>query len=87
MTIGLSGSLEDFRVLAGCREVLCEALGLQHDEVELSMGMSGDNEEAIRHGATNIRVGSTIFGARSYPPGHPSHVPEAPAGPAAGGGA
>ncbi|MEO0916841.1 MAG: YggS family pyridoxal phosphate-dependent enzyme, partial [Pseudomonadota bacterium] len=32
----------------------------------LSMGMSGDFEEAIAQGATHIRVGSAIFGARSY---------------------
>ena len=32
----------------------------------LSMGMSGDFEAAIEHGATHIRVGSAIFGARDY---------------------
>jgi PLP dependent protein len=31
---------------------------------ELSMGMSGDYETAIRFGATHIRVGTAIFGAR-----------------------
>lgn len=30
----------------------------------LSMGMSGDFEEAIAHGATHVRVGSAIFGER-----------------------
>ncbi|NNE52132.1 MAG: YggS family pyridoxal phosphate-dependent enzyme [Sulfitobacter sp.] len=30
----------------------------------LSMGMSGDFERAITHGATHVRVGSAIFGAR-----------------------
>ena len=30
----------------------------------LSMGMSGDFEKAIRQGATHVRVGSAIFGAR-----------------------
>lgn len=34
--------------------------------VELSMGMSGDFEAAIREGATMVRVGSSIFGARNY---------------------
>jgi pyridoxal phosphate enzyme (YggS family) len=33
----------------------------------LSMGMSGDFETAIAHGATHVRVGSAIFGARAYP--------------------
>ena len=32
----------------------------------LSMGMSGDFEQAIDHGATHVRVGSAIFGARAY---------------------
>ena len=34
----------------------------------LSMGMSGDFETAIMHGATHIRVGSAIFGAREGRP-------------------
>ncbi len=33
----------------------------------LSMGMSGDFETAIRHGATHVRVGTAIFGARDGP--------------------
>ena len=32
----------------------------------LSMGMSGDYEDAIRAGATMVRVGSAIFGVRHY---------------------
>ncbi|HET9647747.1 MAG TPA: YggS family pyridoxal phosphate-dependent enzyme [Microlunatus sp.] len=31
---------------------------------ELSMGMSGDFELAIRYGATTVRVGEAVFGAR-----------------------
>jgi hypothetical protein len=34
----------------------------------LSMGMSGDYEAAVRCGATIVRIGSALFGARSYPP-------------------
>lgn len=34
---------------------------------ELSMGMSGDFELAIAHGATCVRVGEAIFGARLDP--------------------
>ena len=34
---------------------------------ELSMGMSGDFELAIAHGATTVRVGQTLFGARPAP--------------------
>lgn len=32
----------------------------------LSMGMSGDFAEAIREGATHVRIGSAIFGKRDY---------------------
>jgi len=32
----------------------------------LSMGMSGDYKEAIKHGSDLVRVGSAIFGARIY---------------------
>jgi pyridoxal phosphate enzyme (YggS family) len=40
---------------------------LFHNELEyLSMGMSGDYQEAIRAGSTMVRVGSAIFGARNY---------------------
>ncbi len=39
---------------------LAESLGL----ASLSMGMSGDFETAIEHGATHVRVGSAIFGGR-----------------------
>ncbi|KAG9307018.1 hypothetical protein G9A89_003069 [Geosiphon pyriformis] len=38
-----------------------EVLGI---DLELSMGMSGDFEEALKLGSTNIRIGSTIFGER-----------------------
>jgi pyridoxal phosphate enzyme (YggS family) len=33
---------------------------------ELSMGMSGDFEVAIEEGATMVRIGTAIFGERSY---------------------
>ncbi len=33
---------------------------------QLSMGMSDDFEKAIAQGATHVRVGSAIFGARDY---------------------
>ena len=32
----------------------------------LSMGMSDDYEEAIKCGASMVRVGSALFGARKY---------------------
>ncbi len=42
-----------------------------HGLATISMGMSGDFETAIRHGATHVRVGSAIFGSRP-PPGSPA---------------
>ena len=43
-----------------------EAIDGTHIE-ELSMGMSGDYELAAQEGATMVRIGSAIFGARHYP--------------------
>lgn len=39
---------------------------IEADFEDLSMGMSNDFELAIAHGATTVRVGSAIFGARDY---------------------
>lgn len=33
---------------------------------ELSMGMTNDYEVAVEEGATIVRVGTAIFGARNY---------------------
>ena len=33
---------------------------------EISMGMSGDYQIAVRNGSTMVRIGSGIFGARDY---------------------
>jgi PLP dependent protein len=43
------------------------ALAKQHNLAQLSMGMSGDFEVAIEEGATIIRVGTALFGARPKP--------------------
>jgi len=72
MTIGMpdyTSRPENFERLKEERKRVCEALGLGDDyeqALELSMGMSGDFENAIAMGSTNVRVGSTIFGARDY---------------------
>jgi uncharacterized pyridoxal phosphate-containing UPF0001 family protein len=69
MTIGMpdyTSKPENFITLKKCRDDVCAALGLDLDACELSMGMSGDFEAAIEMGSTNVRVGSTIFGARDY---------------------
>jgi hypothetical protein len=42
------------------------AMAADHGLPGLSMGMSADFETAIAHGATHVRVGSAIFGARDY---------------------
>ena len=46
-------------------ELRNEAIDGTHIE-ELSMGMSGDYELAAQEGATHVRIGSAIFGARNY---------------------
>jgi PLP dependent protein len=42
-------------------------MAADHGLPGLSIGMSGDFEAAIAHGATHVRVGSAIFGARKAP--------------------
>ena len=42
-------------------------LARQHNLPKLSMGMSHDLEAAIEEGATHIRVGTALFGARPKP--------------------
>lgn len=67
MTIGAPGDLSCFDKLVSCRATVAGLLNVPVESLHLSMGMSGDFEEAIAKGATHIRVGSTIFGARIYP--------------------
>ncbi|KAK4421359.1 Pyridoxal phosphate homeostasis protein [Sesamum alatum] len=70
MTIGMpdyTSTPENFKTLANCRSEICKELGIAEEQCELSMGMSSDFELAIEMGSTNVRIGSTIFGAREYP--------------------
>jgi pyridoxal phosphate enzyme (YggS family) len=53
-----------FRELRLLRDSLERAGGVRLPS--LSMGMSGDFEIAVEEGATHVRVGSAIFGARAY---------------------
>lgn len=46
---------------------LLEKIAGRNDLDRLSMGMSSDYQVAIGFGATHVRVGSAIFGARDYP--------------------
>ncbi|RYP01687.1 hypothetical protein DL764_006150 [Monosporascus ibericus] len=57
---------EDFLLLRKQRDLVARELGLppEERELELSMGMSEDFEGAVALGSHEIRVGSTIFGAR-----------------------
>ena len=52
-------------------EALFQRIREEHPELrdtftELSIGMSGDWPIAVRHGATMVRIGTDIFGAREY---------------------
>lgn len=55
-----------FQRLVGLQARLREQAGDVGSWDELSMGMSGDFELAIAHGATTVRVGQAIFGPRDY---------------------
>lgn len=44
---------------------LLRKIAARNGLAKLSMGMSGDFETAIRFGATSVRVGSAVFGARA----------------------
>ena len=63
MTINPKGlsSKENINLFKKCRH-LADSLKLQ----DCSMGMSGDWEEAVEAGSTWLRLGSIIFGNRSY---------------------
>ena len=51
-----------FAEARAAREVL---IGAGHPATELSMGMSNDYEIAVEEGATMVRIGTTLFGARA----------------------
>ncbi len=46
---------------------LLREIAKRNNLTELSMGMSSDYEIAVEFGATFVRVGTAIFGAREYP--------------------
>ena len=54
----------DFTRLADCKRALAPYFGEAFDT--LSMGMSEDYPVAVECGATEVRIGSTIFGPRVY---------------------
>lgn len=66
-----------FALLRDLRERLRQKLPAGTSMDELSMGMSSDFELAIEEGATVVRVGQAIFGARVTPDSHywPNRTP------------
>jgi uncharacterized pyridoxal phosphate-containing UPF0001 family protein len=44
--------------------VAAEVRAIDPGATWVSAGMSGDLEEAVRHGATHVRVGSAVLGNR-----------------------
>lgn len=72
MTIGLPGTTPaeirpSYRELTEVRASLLDQGLIDETMTELSMGMSGDFELAIEEGATMVRIGSSVFGARPAP--------------------
>jgi pyridoxal phosphate enzyme (YggS family) len=55
-----------FEELAALRDRIGGAPTANADLQELSMGMTGDFEEAVNAGATLVRIGTAIFGQRHY---------------------
>jgi pyridoxal phosphate enzyme (YggS family) len=52
-------------VFAGARDARDVLRAAGHEATELSMGMSNDYEIAVEEGATYVRLGTVLFGARS----------------------
>jgi pyridoxal phosphate enzyme (YggS family) len=53
---------------AGPHFALLAKIAARNGVPKLSMGMSADYETAVRFGATSVRVGSALFGARTPRP-------------------
>lgn len=72
MTIGLFSAEPEkvrqcFKILKNLQQEIIRQNIPNVEMKELSMGMSGDLETAIEEGATIVRVGTAVFGARVYP--------------------
>ncbi len=72
MTIGLFSAETEkvracFKILKNLQQEIIRENIPNVEMKELSMGMSGDLETAIEEGATMVRVGTAVFGARIYP--------------------
>ena len=58
-------------VFSGARSARATLSAAGHPATELSMGMSGDYEVAVEEGATMVRLGTVLFGARPTTAGGP----------------
>lgn len=72
MTIGLFSAETEkvrqcFKILKNLQQEIIQQNIPNVEMKELSMGMSSDLETAIEEGATIVRVGTAVFGARIYP--------------------
>jgi pyridoxal phosphate enzyme (YggS family) len=59
-----AGESELHRTFADARDARQALVEAGHPAEELSMGMSNDYEIAVEEGATMVRLGTTLFGAR-----------------------
>jgi PLP dependent protein len=69
MGMGKIGDVKGFRDLTILRNTLLQQLIadkviLCEEDFVVSMGTSADYKEAVTHGATQVRLGTTIFGER-----------------------
>ena len=64
---------DNFKFFQKMRQIYVDIRAKKKDNVSvdcLSMGMSGDFEDAIAAGSTMVRIGTAIFGARVYDTAH-----------------
>lgn len=71
MTIGsaAAGRDENMKYFEICHKLFVDISSKKYDNIcmeYLSMGMSGDFEDAILCGSNMVRVGTSIFGSRNY---------------------
>lgn len=65
----MQGKAEQSQIFCKMKQLFVDMSAKKYDNIDmdfLSMGMSGDYEEAILCGANIVRVGTGIFGARHY---------------------
>jgi len=64
--MGEIGNVEEFRLVHDLKLKVMQEFNLPNDELIISMGTSQDYELAILEGSNEVRLGTTIFGARDY---------------------